>query len=199
MGALASDRLGGNTILKKLTFAFLVLSLAVACGEDWSRGALQLHGAAGGNTMTTRGNGAEPSIGLGFARGMGRYVAVTGSYFWHRLASIDSSACLYEACFRAEARAVAHELLGGLRLNASNSSRATPYLVAGGGLVRTRASGSALGIDLSCAKVKPALGVGGGLDIRLGGPLAAIFDLRVVKASALRVYARANFGLGFRF
>jgi len=183
----------------KLTFAFLVLSLAVAWGGDWSRGTIQLHGAVGGNAMSARGNGAQPSIGLGFAGGMGRYVAVTGGYFWNRLASINSSACLYEACFRAEARAVAHELLGGLRLNASNSSRATPYFVAGGGLVRARASGSVLGINLSSATVKPALAVGGGVDVGVGGPVAAIFDIRVVKASELRVYARAGFGIGFRF
>jgi opacity protein-like surface antigen len=111
---------------------------------------------------------------------------------------VDTSGCLNEACFRAQARAVAHELLGGLRLNASNSSRATPYLVAGGGLVRASASGSGPGFTLSTAKVKPALGIGGGMDFRLGGPVAAIFDLRVVKASELRVYARASFGVGFR-
>ena len=130
---------------------------------------------------------------------MGRYVAVTGSYFWNRLASVDSSACLSEACFRVEARAVAHELLGGLRLNDANSSRATPYLVVGGGLVRAHGSASAPGLALSVTKTQPAFSIGGGVDIGVGGPVAAIFDIRAVKASEIRPYARASFGIGFRF
>jgi len=184
---------------KKLTFAFLALALTVACGEDWSRGTIQLHGAAGGNAMSARGNGAEPSIGLGFAAGMGRYVAVAGSYFWNRLASINSSACLYEACFRAEAQAVAHELLGGLRLNAPGPGRATPYFVAGGGLVRAQGSASADGIAVSVTKAKPAFAIGGGVDIGVVGPAAVIFDFRAVKASDIRPYARAGLGIGLRF
>jgi hypothetical protein len=184
---------------KKLTFAFLALALTVACGEDWRRGTFQLYGAAGGNAMADTGEGAKPSLGLGFASGMGRYVAVTGSYVWNRLASVDKSGCLEGACLRVQARAVAHELLGGLRLNASNPSRATPYLVAGGGLVRAQGSASAAGIDISVTKAKPALAIGGGVDIGVVGPAAVTFDLRAVKASEMHVYGRVSAGVGFRF
>jgi len=48
-------------------------------------------------------------------------------------------------------------------------------------------------------RARPAFAIGGGVDIGLGGPAAAIFDIRVVKASELRVYARASLGIGFRF
>ncbi len=184
---------------KKPALAFLVLALTAACGEDWRRGTFQLYGAAGGNAMAGTGEGAKPSLGLGFAGGMGRYLAVTGSYVWNRLASVNNSTCLDGACFRAQGRVVAHELLGGLRLNASKPSRATPYLVAGGGLVRAHGSASAPGIAVSVTRAKPAFAIGGGVDIGVGGPAAVIFDFRAVKASEMRLYARASLGIGFRF
>jgi len=184
---------------KKLMISFLGLALNVACGEDWRRGTFQLYGAAGGNAVADSSQGAEPSFGLGFAGGMGRYIAVTGSYVWNRLASLDNSTCRDGACFRAQARAVAHELLSGLRLNAPKPSRATPYLVAGGGLVRVQGSASAPGIAVSVTKTKPAFAIGGGVDIGVGGPASVIFDVRAVKASEIRPYARASVGVGFRF
>jgi len=184
---------------KKLTFAFLALALTVACGEDWRRGTFQLYGAAGGNAMAGTAEDTKPSFGLGFAAGMGRYVAVTGSYAWNRLASMDNSGCLEGVCLRVQARAVAHELLGGLRLNAPKPSRAIPYLALGGGLVRARASGSAPGIAFSTTKARPAFAIGGRVDIGVGGPVAVIFDFRAVKASEVRAYARASAGIGFRF
>jgi opacity protein-like surface antigen len=184
---------------KKLTFVFLALALTVACGEDWRRGTLQLYGAAGGNVVADAGEDWKPSVGLGLAAGMGRYVAVTGSYAWNRLASMDQSACLEGACLRVQARAVAHELLGGLRLTAAKPNRFTPYVTVGGGLVRARASASAPGLAFSGTKVQPAFAIGGGVDVGVGGPVSAIFDFRAVKASEVRAYARASAGIGFRF
>ncbi len=184
---------------KRLTFAFLVLSLAVACGEDWRRGTLQLYGAAGGNVVADTAENWKPSFGLGLAAGMGRYVAVTGSYAWNRLASLDQSGCLEGACLRVQARAVAHELLGGLRLTAARPNRFTPYVAVGGGLVRTRASGSTPDLTFSATRARPAFAIGGGVDVGVGGPVSVIFDFRAVKASEVRAYARASAGIGFLF
>ena len=184
---------------KKLTLAFLGLALTLACGEDWRRGTFQLYGAAGGNVVSGTAEDWKPSFDLGFAAGLGRYVAVTGSYAWNRLASVDKSGCLGEACLRVQARAVAHEVLGGLRLTAARPNRFTPYVAVGGGLVRAQGSASALGIAFSVAKTRPAFAIGGGVDIGVCGPVSAIFDFRAIKASELSPYARASAGVGFRF
>lgn len=176
----------------------LLASAVLVSGQDWKLGTVQLAGVAGVNAMADRDRAVQPSAGFGVAVGISRYLAVAGSYGYNRLASINETVCMPDICFQVSGGAAIHEWVGGLRVNASNPSRAMPYLSALAGIAQIRASGRAMDITISVSEFKPAFGIGAGVDLRIGGPVILTLDFRAISPSEMRWYGRAGVGIGIR-
>jgi opacity protein-like surface antigen len=171
-----------------IVLAIVSCSCAFSQSGDRSNGRIEMRGFGGGvNAGNLLLSQPAFSTGVEGAIRLNRIVAVTGTYAFDRLGSIDNSFCFASACSQSHQSQKMHEFMGGFRFSIPNRSRITPYagISAGGVALTDKFSFSGGGLSSAGADSmrKFAFAIGAGANYRISQRTGINVEARGVAVS----------------
>jgi hypothetical protein len=179
----------------------LAVCVMALCGAglsksvDLDNGALEIRGFGGGAIKPRVSPEGTSRFGgsLEIAFGVDRQLALTGEY---ALSPFGVSECIFGLCTPSQDEKI-HEFMGGFRFSEPGSSRITPYFAATIGAVRFVNRGFGAWSN----RPEFAIGLGGGLDVRINPrPGFALEPRGIETAAPFPIWiVRPTAGFYFRF